>query len=121
MDNMLTVPDFFQKFLTLQAVACDEENNEKMQLEIQLGMPVCCYPCGTRICLEIGPRESSCEEEFIIKSSKLSGSYMLHKVNDEGSDPISTSLSLQGYQAHLILKGPFACRIHGNLYIYIHI
>ena len=100
-----------------QAVACDEEGEEKMQLaltllwvelgraeEIHLGMPVCCYPCGTRICLEIGSRESSQEEEFIIKSTKLSGSYMLHKVNDEGSDPISTSLSLQGYQAHLALK-----------------
>eukprot|EP00434_Breviolum_minutum_P004240 symbB.v1.2.003737.t1/scaffold191.1/size276526/2 len=55
-DNMMTVPEFFPKFLTLQAVAVDEHGMEQMTLEILLGMPVCCYPMGTRICLEVGQR-----------------------------------------------------------------
>ncbi|CAK9108700.1 Hypothetical protein (Fragment), partial [Durusdinium trenchii] len=89
-----------------------------MQLEIHLGLPVCCYPSGSRVCLETGQRQESFEEEFIIKSSKPSGNYMLHKVNeDESSDPWHGSLSLNNYANFKDQANEYDIKCNNHIYL----
>lgn len=117
-DSMLSVPDIFPKFISLQAVAVDPEGQDPMQLEICLGMPVCCYPMGARICLEVGQRSEHSEQEFVITCSKGTGNYMLHKVNeDEVDDPWHGSLSLPNYSQFKDQVNDYDLKCNNHIYL----
>ncbi|CAJ1386607.1 unnamed protein product, partial [Effrenium voratum] len=89
-EALLSQPESFLKFLTVQAAAVDDLGQEAMSLTLALGMPVCCYPAGTRVCLAVEGRQEGPlpeEEEFLIKSTKPTGNYLLHKIHDDEREP----------------------------------
>lgn len=64
------VPDEFHRCMSILCVGRDGEGKEKIKVRLVLGFPVCCYPPGTKICIDAStvPLGKTGSPEMVIMS-----------------------------------------------------